>query len=99
MESLIIQIMVGIRTKIWRVNPHFIGKKGDNMFDKEDLLAQYSPEYYEDQEKYPIKCPCGCEDTEQFDEYYEEYGLCEYKLRCKKCGTYLGIWAYGNWSY
>jgi len=54
----------------------------------------------EEADLYPIKCPCGCEETEEYDKYCEEpFGVVEHKLKCKKCGTYLGIWAYGNWSY
>lgn len=69
----------------------------EDIINREDLCCKYSDEYYEMQEKYPLKCSCGCDDTEEYDEYYEEYGRCEYKLRCKKCGSYLGSWAYGSW--
>lgn len=67
--------------------------------NKEDLICKHTDEYYKSQNDLPIDCPCGCEETEECDEYYEEYGRCEYKVRCKKCGTYLGSYAYGNWDY
>jgi len=67
--------------------------------NKEDLICKYDDEYYEKQEDLPLECLCGCKETEDYDEYYEEYGRSEYKTRCKKCGTYLGSWAYGSWDY
>jgi len=67
--------------------------------NREDPHCKYSDEYNERQEKYPLKCSCGCNETAEFNEYFDEYGRCEYKLRCKKCGTYLGVWSYGYWDY
>lgn len=66
------------------------------MFSKEDLCVKYSDDYRED---LPIECDCGCKETEYYDEYYEEYGRCEYKTRCANCGRYLGIYSYGHWDY
>lgn len=67
--------------------------------DKEDITCKYIDEYYKRQEELPLECSCGCKETEEYDEYYEECGRSEYKLRCQKCSTYLGIWAYGHWDY
>lgn len=33
-----------------------------------DNIRVMNEEYYQ----YPIKCPCGCEETEEYDKYYEE---------------------------
>lgn len=52
-----------------------------------------------DEEEYSLQCACGCDETEQYDEYKEDCYLVEYKLRCKKCGSFLGHWAYGNWIH
>ena len=70
-----------------------------DIMDKENITCKYTDEYYKKQEDLPIDCQCGCEETEEYDEYYAEYGRCEYKVRCKKCGTYLGSYAYGHWDY
>ena len=68
------------------------------MFNKEDLSVKYNEDYYLSQEDLPLICNCGCKETEDYDEYYEEYGRCEYKTKCKSCGKFLGIYAYGYWS-
>ena len=65
------------------------------MFDKNDLLVKYSEDYIEE---LPLECDCGCRETEDYDEYYEEYGRCEYKTKCSACGKYLGSYSYGYWS-
>lgn len=47
----------------------------------------------------PKRCFCGSTDTEIYNTYYEDsVGLVEHSEKCKKCGTYLGHWAYGNWE-
>ena len=67
------------------------------MFNREDLCVRCSDDYYK--ENLPIECDCGCKETEDYDEYYEEYGRCEYKTKCANCGRYLGIYSYGYWDY
>ena len=67
--------------------------------NRDDLNCKHSNDYYKTQETLPLDCSCGCDETEEFDEHYEEYGRCEYKLRCKGCGTYLGSYVYGHWDY
>ena len=55
-------------------------------------------EHESTQENFPIRCDCGCTETEYFDEYYEGFIRLEYKVRCKKCGRLLGCWAYRDWE-
>lgn len=48
----------------------------------------------------PIDCPCGCKETEHRNVHTEAgIGEVEYALYCKACGTYLGYFEYGHWSY
>jgi len=42
---------------------------------------------------------CGSTETVNKDCFYECGHLAEYDLRCAECNTYLGHFAYGNWSY
>lgn len=55
----------------------------------------------------PIDCDCGCEETLQVNIEYmpvpDDWKVikqkAEYDLCCKKCGKYLGHFAYGHWEY
>lgn len=54
----------------------------------------------------PLNCGCGCKETEKRNISYEDLdGInmpavpVEYYLHCKKCGKYLGYFAYGHWEY
>jgi hypothetical protein len=54
-------------------------------------------------EDLPLKCDCGCKETEHRNIRTEDIdGISvevEYRLYCKKCGEYLGSFAYGHWDY
>lgn len=44
------------------------------------------------------QCPfCGSTDTEDTDYINDDQGTVEYTVKCKKCKTKIGIWAYGSW--
>ena len=47
----------------------------------------------------PIDCDCGCEITEMRNKEFQGNLVVEYSLYCKKCGKYLGHFAYGHWEY
>lgn len=47
----------------------------------------------------PIDCECGCEEKEMRNTVYQDDIAVEYFLHCKKCGQYLGYFAYGHWEY
>ena len=53
--------------------------------------------------EFPIKCDCGCDETEKRNVYTENIDGnlvdAEYSLYCKECGTYLGYFSYGHWDY
>ena len=54
-------------------------------------------------ETLPLDCDCGCTETEEIN-VYKDYirGIftpVEWDLHCKKCGRYLGHFAYGHWEY
>ena len=51
-----------------------------------------------DKEGNPEICICGCTEFEMCNEYYTEHILCEYDLKCKKCGQIVNYWAYGSWQ-
>ena len=60
----------------------------------------YTNEFIKEQSKYPLKCTCGCNETEKYNVHYDvPYGEVEYHVKCKTCGTYLGSWSYGVWHY
>jgi len=54
---------------------------------------------YDKRDYPPIECDCGCVEKEVRNEHFEDAILVEYDLHCKECGSYLGHFAYGNWSY
>lgn len=44
------------------------------------------------------RCPiCGSTDTKETDYINDDQGTVEYTVKCKKCETKIGIWAYGSW--
>lgn len=57
----------------------------------------------EDIEDLPLKCDCGCVETEERNVYTQDingiFTPVEWDLHCKGCGQYLGHWAYGYWDY
>ena len=63
-----------------------------------DLCIELDSEFIKNQEMFPIDCDCGCNEKIETYMYYESYGVCEYKVRCKQCNKLLGHWAYGHWQ-
>lgn len=49
------------------------------------------------EELEPLNCRCGCTEHEDRITSKGEYGVEELDRQCKKCGQYLGSWAYGFW--
>lgn len=51
----------------------------------------------------PLKCDCGCTETERKNVCTEDIEgkkiEVEYSLYCKNCGKYLGSFSYGHWEY
>lgn len=46
----------------------------------------------------PIICyKCNSKELFQCNYYNSEYGPLEYDMKCKKCDSIVGHWAYGNW--
>lgn len=68
------------------------------MDDLDKYIKQLITDGYIDENGAPLKCYCGCKDFDTTNEYYEEFGLIEYQLKCKNCGKKVGHWAYGNWE-
>lgn len=47
----------------------------------------------------PLKCyQCGCEDFVDKIEDRINHEVSEYSRNCKRCGSRVGYWAYGNWQ-
>lgn len=46
-----------------------------------------------------MECLCGCEETKQINQIYDEYGVIEYDLVCAECGAVIAHWAYGQYFY
>lgn len=47
----------------------------------------------------PIKCyKCKSKKLEKYNYDCIEHTICEYSVRCEKCGQILGHWAYGSWQ-
>ena len=54
-------------------------------------------------EYLPLKCDCGCNETEKKNVIKEdidgEMFEVEWSEYCKNCGKYLGYFSYGHWEY
>lgn len=60
-----------------------------------DIILGYISENGE-----PLKCrSCGSYEIINSVEYFDDYILCEYGVKCGKCGKQAGHWAYGNWMH
>lgn len=73
-------------------------KWGDNLEDLDSYIKQLIEDGYIREDGSPIKCRCECRDFEMFDEYYCQFGLEEYKLKCNNCGEEVGHWSFGHWQ-
>lgn len=73
-------------------------KRFPNLYIKTTLLYRRIRGQI-DKNHAPTKClKCGCKSLVHIKEYYDEYSLCEYTLKCPKCDTDAGYWAYGYWD-
>lgn len=57
-----------------------------------ELLCEDNPSDYIEENDLPLKCHCGCEET-------DEHGDDEvFYVTCANCGTYLGTWNGSRWE-
>ena len=66
--------------------------------DVEEYINELIQDGYIAEDGTPLKCVCHCTDFKMEDMFRESIGLVEYSLKCRKCGTTVGHWAYGNWQ-